>query len=102
MAKYRGDYYTITLDERELGGDMTTLAAFDDWREAQAAWEAMPEPEQGCIWFGKCNHIDKSYSEAISCKGPDKDPLFEQWVQAIDELIEEGSIKVRGKKATRH
>ena len=51
MAKFKGDYYTIDLDERELGGELKELTRFEDWKEAQTAWDAMSDPEEGCLWL---------------------------------------------------
>lgn len=106
MAKFKGDYYCIELDEREIGGELTTLHIIHDWKAACAAWDKQPEPEQGCVWFGRCNPSRPDDSDTIAYKGPDQPRMWLEWVKVMDELAREQNVRVRGNvidmKATRH
>jgi hypothetical protein len=102
MAKFKGDFYIVDLDEREIGGNLSTISRFDTWKEASKAWNNLPEPEMGCLWLARKNERYPSRDETITGKGPDISPLFVGFSEMIKDMAQSGEIKIKGKKSTRH
>lgn len=101
MAKFKGDYYIIDRDEREIGGECDTIATFKTWREAKKAWDEMkPDPASDVtLWFARKNDTKEGRCETITSKPEDHHPFFN--LVGIFKDLGFKAVPVEGKKGVK-
>jgi len=66
------DTYVIERDERDLGGEITVIAIYEDYQTALAVWEkvAVPVNEKITMWFLRRigGSADLGKTVVIDCK----------------------------------